>query len=757
MKYMFFDKTKTAGENPFPISDKINPYLLKNDTGEIKKGIEFLESDDTFFYIYGFLGTGKRQFINYVSDFCTNEVIKLEYYCKASTVCDDILLSFLDKIEKNPISTPVISGAKLITLPVKFQRYITGIKKPFLIILHSFDDILEENVKLVSELIKTTAINDNVKIIISTRAMNPNVIDGLKIDKKTVLKPLSKEIFQEFLRDNQIEFTPNLLEDFYKYTRGYYYYTALTIKIIIAMKLSLNEFLTKFVNSEMDYDNFLGYTYVNVIPEAIRNFFWFLRTLRHGISLNALAVLDLYDDFSVNYLVANLMAFISNETIYVQDYFQQNIDISIPSKIEIKLHKYIINIYEKELKKGLQERDILLSRQAFRSEIEYHNNRIQELISGNVEVEKVKKNSEHVPENKKEKPQTKIENVIPENELGSKIHNIKKLVEEKKNTEAIEAYLEIINSGNIDSGSLAEIRIDLARLYSKIGDTQKAEHYYELVEMYYKQNKEVINLNYLYYEMAELFHSVYKHERAIEILKKVVYSVDTPQSLMVSACTALGNIYSDINNSEESYNYYKKALESLDDYTSSETLSELYFKYALACDDKEDMKTAFEYYNKCITISDGNLYRAAAYSNLGVSYLDNNNLSDAKDCFEKAYKIEKENNNYDGIYFTSSYLAKINLKEQSSSAIDYLIEAKQSAEFLNESFYILASAIALGDYYYNNPQTYDKALKEYFCAKKEAEHQGTSFDISKVENRINDMKLRMNPEEFEKLEQKYDR
>lgn len=51
---------------------------------------------------------------------------------------------------------------------------------------------------------------------------------------------------------------------------------------------------------------------------------------------------------------------------------------------------------------------------------------------------------------------------------------------------------------------------------------------------------------------------------------------------MVSSCTLLGNIYSAMNNPDEAYSYYQKALESLDDNTTNETRAELYFKYALA-------------------------------------------------------------------------------------------------------------------------------------------------------------------------------
>ena len=158
------------------------------------------------------------------------------------------------------------------------------------------------------------------------------------------------------------------------------------------------------------------------------------------------------------------------------------------------------------------------------------------------------------------------------------------------------------------------------RLYKEIGDYQTAQHYYELVELFYKKNNEVINLNYLYYELTDLYFLMYKNERAIETIKKVIYSVDTPQSLMVSSCTLLGNIYSAMNNPDEAYSYYQKALESLDDNTTNETRAELYFKYALANDDRQDEKNAFEYYAKCITIGGRNPYKVLAYSNMGSCY-----------------------------------------------------------------------------------------------------------------------------------------
>jgi tetratricopeptide (TPR) repeat protein len=234
-----------------------------------------------------------------------------------------------------------------------------------------------------------------------------------------------------------------------------------------------------------------------------------------------------------------------------------------------------------------------------------------------------------------------------------------------------------------------------------------------------------------------------------------VYSVDTPQSLMVDACLLLGNIYYDQNNKEDAVNYYKKGLESIEENTAKETLSELYFKYALACDEREDEQNAFEYYTKCINCTGNNEFASSAYSNMGSCYYENGNISDAMDCFQRAYDMEKSKNNYDGIYYTASHLAEIYIHEHIKQAIDYLIEAKQSAEFLNAPEYIIEASVNLGDYYYNNKDTNKEALKEYFCALKYAQKSSSQEDIEKIQKRIDDMKYRMNEEDFAEIERKY--
>ena len=382
MDYEFLNSSIDREKIILPDSDKINPFLLKNNYTEIIKAVDFLGTDEKFLYVHGFLGTGKRQFINYTTEFLANDVIKLEYYCKEATVCDDIILSFIDTIENLAISKAVSLNVKITTLGVKFLQQISSIKKPFIIILHSLDDVREENLQLITDMLTQALKEPNIKLIISTRALKQNLLGNVQEDRRLFLKAFTKEIFKDYLTSNLIQGTDTTIDDFYKYTRGYYYYTALSVKIIQAMKTTLSDFLHSFTMSGMSFDSYLSVTYINLIPTAIRNFFWFLRTVRHGLTLNALAVLDLYDEFSIEYLKSNLMVFQSGETIYVQDYFLQKIDISIPDKTQIKLHKYIIGIYEDQLKQPLKQRAMPISRQALRAEIEYHNKCIFEIENG---------------------------------------------------------------------------------------------------------------------------------------------------------------------------------------------------------------------------------------------------------------------------------------------------------------------------------------------------------------------------------------
>ena len=753
MSFTYTDISTNSNDFELKESEVINSCLLKNNQNDIKKAIEFLQSEDNFLYIHGFLGTGKRQFVNYVCEYLSKDVLKLEYFCKESTVCDDILLSFTNELESSTGIKTYNLNAKITTLTVKFQQLINSTKRPMLIILHTLDNIKDDTLQLIIDIFSKILNEQNVKIIITTCALKTSLLGDLGNSQTIFLKAFTKDIFKEFLLNNEIKASDRQVEDLYALTRGYYFYTALSVKLLQTLNISVSDFMQKIKNADSNFDNYIGELYISLVPVAIRNFFWFLKAVRHGLSLNALAVLEIYDEFSIQYLISNMIIFQRNEILYLHDYFAKNISIILPKNTEIRLHKYIIGIYEQQLKENLQNRVIFISRQALRSEIEYHSKKIYEIENG------ISPDLNDEPTEQAEQNKANIATVnssINNTSLLNLMEEAKKLESEDKITEAIEKFKTILDTYQTDSNTLIDIRLNLAKLYSKSGNNNYAMHYYELAEAYYKSHNETINLNYLYYELSDLFYRMYKTERAIETLKKVIYSVDTPQSLMVSACTRLGNIYSDIDNPNEAFSYYQKAIDSLDENVGNEILSELYFKFALANDDKGDINLAFEYYNRCISITSENNYIALAYSNLAQCYYESGNTDDALDCYTKAYKIEHTNNNYEGIYYTTSNIAKILNERNDRNVLKFLLEAKQSAEFIDDTFNIIESSVALGDYYYNIPEKSKEALTEYCKARQTALNTAEDIDITNINKRIHDMKLRMPENIFTEISQKYE-
>ena len=758
MQYIYTDISEISNDYNLHESKNIDSCLLKNNYSDIIKAIEFLNSDEKYLYIHGFMGTGKRQFVSYLCEYLTREVIVLDYYCKESTVCDDIMLSFIDRIEKFSPAGNMNLNTKIATLTIKFQKIVSTLRKPILVILHSLDNVSDDNLHFITNSFETLLQESNVKIIITTCALRTGLIDNVEENKILFLKAFSKDIFKDFILKHNIKASDKQIEDLYSLTRGYYLYTALSVKLLQSLNITLPEFLQKIKNADSTFDNYLAELYISLIPAVIRNFFWFLRAIRHGISFNALAVLEIYDDFSIQYLQNNLVTFQANETLYLHDYFTKRVDVMLPKNTEIKLHKYIIGIYEQQLKEPLENRIIFLSRQALRSEIDYHTHRIDDIENGNNYPTEI--DAEKSRDNKSGQQQVAdINNSVQTEDISivSQIKQAQELTNEDKITEAIELYNNVMNNENIDSQTLVEVRLNLARLYEKAGDNTSSMHYYELAETYYKNNNENINLNYLYYEQTKLYFKMYKHNRAIETIKKVIYSVDTPRSLMASACTLLGNIYADMNNPSNAYSYYQMALDSLDDNPNPEVLSDLYFKFALANDDNGDTDKALEYYSKCISIIKNNQYQALAYSNMASCYYENGNLDDALDCFIKAYNIEKSNNNYDGIYYTASHIANIMKQNSDIYALTYLVGAQRSAEFLNEAYYIVESSIALGDYYYNIHEKATEALTEYCKAKQVALNSSEEIDITNINKRIEDMRRRMPNDIYKEILDKYER
>lgn len=170
-------------------------------------------------------------------------------------------------------------------------------------------------------------------------------------------------------------------------------------------------------------------------------------------------------------------------------------------------------------------------------------------------------------------------------------------------------------------------------------------------------------------------------------------------------------------------------------------------------DDINNRNLALKYYLRCIQSSNDaevNQYLSSAYFNLAEISSENNNKSAAKMYYELAVEADKKQNNYEGLYYSYSKLAELYKGENSEKTYEYLIKALSAAKRFDDIRYALAVYVELGDYYLREEE-YKRALKSYILARTLAPAHSAEDIISKINARINKVKLLLGDIEFSRL------
>lgn len=727
-------------------STHISTFLQANNTSELKKIYDFYMSSQRLLVLTGFGGTGKRLLIEHSMGFLAPNVLRLEYDCKSATVCDDILLNFIDVMQKTSDVKKLVTP-KIENFVKTFSRYVSICNFPIVIFINSFDNIQEKNAKLILDFLFSVLNYDKVKLIITGKTFDSNIIPKQFNFVKIISKPLNKALFIDYLKAKKVEASESEFEELYKYTRGYYYYTKLIASVLISTNLSVKDFLNKCKNSGKIFDKYLSDMAISALSIPIRNFFWFLLVLRHGISYDALSVFDLYDEMSVKHLLQNGYIYENAGTICVSGYFHSSVEILIPLKIKQKLHRYIVDMYKTQLHEQPEKRVLKLSRQSLNAEIDYH------LLCADSTEEQVNpiqvQSKQDVNQEVQFEQAVEKKNTLTEEELFVQANSYCKAF---KFTEAIEAYNKILGIVS-DIRKKVDIFILLGRVYAQISEWSKSLHYYTLAQEFFENNKEPINVNYIKFELADVYYNTFNTQEARKTLRDVIYSQYSPKGLMLDACLHLGNIEDSVSNYKEAFNYYKQGIDSIDETSSPRTVQELYFRYAVALDEAGNKDLAIKYYNSYLATKAED-FVSPVYCNLGTLYEENSDIKTAEKYFLKAYNFDLRKNNYDGIYYASMHLANMYLGKVPKKALQYAKTAQNSAETLNDSFYIAQAHLLLGDCYYRMNDN-ENALKEYIGVYVSVKNEFSKENLKKITDRIRDMELRLGTEKYAEIMKAY--
>ena len=563
----------------------INPFLLENNSKQAELIYNFLGSKSKTLVVNGFMGTGKYSVTKHVLAHTDN--IVLTYNCFETTILDDILLTFFEEFKQlatmGKISVP---KTKAENFTQKINSYFETISKPIVVVINSFEEIIKANKPEIVGFIKHLASRPNIKVIIITRVVDYDDFD-FQFDKVAILA-LDKPIFEKYLRSEDFKQIGPLSNELYKHTRGYFLYTALTIKIMKLRNLRLIDFLEGFSKSFLSFNDFILREGLSIVDPVSGHLFRFLTTMRHPVSIKLLKALHLYNEEKAAFFLDNLILSKEDDCLYLQDYYKAIAENSITGNVAIKLHQGCVDLYNTQLPLKPLERDLIISRQTMRNEIEFHSMFIPQkpMIAKDITIQTeyteyaqaAQDIKPEVTETKEEKDE-KIKNmsfIFDEKELGvldtiadsikdyMTISDKKAQQEEEENKLSLtqlmnyakqeettfnykhstELYIKALAQKNDEDyyTYLPTIYTKLAHGYQQLSDWYNAEKYCEMAQEFYESTGDMEKVYETKYTLASIFYMTFKKDFSKTVLDTIDRNAISVE-LRIKVLNLLASVY----------------------------------------------------------------------------------------------------------------------------------------------------------------------------------------------------------------------
>ncbi len=777
-----------------PAECPYEPVILENNEKQIEDICNFLQNDNKLMLINGFKGTGKSLVCDFILSQVKSEVLILQYKCFETTILDDLLLAFFEIFRKytleGRIEPPKI---KVDNFTQKINSYFNHIGAPIIVVINSFESVLKSNRQDILNFIFHLSKLPNVKIIITSRKFNDEDFNNINFDKTTILA-LSKDLFEKYLKSNNIKQIGVLSNELYKQTKGYYNNIKISVDIMKLRGYNISDFLELFSKSLIAFPDFVVREALSIVDPVSTHLFRLLAMMRIPIHINLLNSLNLYNEERENFFIDNSVLFKDDKSLYLDETLREVVERQIPDNVAQKLHRSCIDLYNTQLPLKPLERDLKLSRQTMRNEIEYHSLFLPKKVvipsTNPLEVKAAEVQTQpqlQEPEESKEEKIKKINFIIEDEAVLDNIaDSIKDFVSQKSETQELAeqssglGVTKLINLARKAEANynfkhaillyqnaltkkddedflkfLPVIYISLAQDYKHLSRWYEALEYYTQAQDFYYNASNNEKTAEAKLEIANIYYIIYKNENAKVILNELEKDKTLPNELQIKINLALGKL----TDTKQAYKYYKNSLELIDNTISKPVIAELYYKFGASNDELGSTKTAVKYYKQCIDIDfnpQNNPYISQALSSLAEIYDEAGAPDTATKYYLESIKIDSAAKNYNGLYGSARSLAEIYSPKASQKSLEWLTKALDYAKKLNEPFYVTDTAIEIGNHFLLRKE-YEKAYKYFALALYTDNMYQTKINSENIKSKIGIIEQHIPNSEFQTLKAKYDK
>lgn len=786
--------------------------IFENNINVLDDIVRFLNDDSKVLVIKGFMGSGKSKMFDFLPDLIDENILLFRTTFHSATHLDDVLLNLFNGFaayhNKRLISLPkVVSNI----FSEKINAYIKSVNLPMIFIFDSleFQKLSKIQQKDILDFIKYIANFEKIKIIIGSRNLDEEDIDISFLKSNTTLQPFDFDRFKIFLLSNGIEEDNAILEEVYDNTKGHYLYISIMIGILNLLNMSLADFINEFKRKGIPFSEFIFSKVVSLVPEKFLKLLCFLAFIRMGVSKDFIVKQNIAVNEDLAYLLDRGIISGEGGLIFLKDYLKNELVKSVDLDLQAKIHLYLHNLYESQLPKKPNERELIISRATMRKEMDYHKAKYEEFLAcPDLKASQEKKFSyfsyaksvgyewdfdkspiacqilkssqqlpfKDIPNEKSERfelPKEDLNLIGAQDKVPSEKDINKKYSDAELDRMSIEQIVKIAQVKELhfnykdavsyyEKALLKEFKsgYDLRKpvIMKKIAICFKKNQQFDKAIEKFNQVYEIYTIfepkkaPFVLLSIAQIYSESYKFIQAKDTYLRILENNNVSSELKIRVYLDLAEIEDNNSNPQKTYEYIEKAQAESSNISDKKLLSEIYFKLALLTDDFGKVDLAMSYYLKSVVICNDiniNRFLASAYSNLASIYTEKNNLTEATKYYNLSIDTDEKLHNYEGLFFSYSKLSEFYENEQNKK-IDCLLKAFSAAKNLDNKFYAYSTGVKIADFY-NFQKDFKNALKMYFETKKIATVMQKKDSIDKIQEKINNIKPKISEDEFKKI------